>query len=402
MSSSKNFKIAVCGAGIAGLSVATLLKEHGCDVVLFDKFKAPEPLGSGLILQPTGLAVLQQMALRHQAEETGARINRLHGKTATSGRTVLDVHYRHLSPDLYGIAIHRAALFNLLLGAMENAGCTLEPQSSVTGTAKHADSKMSVTFETGKDRGGFDLVIDALGIHSPLNSGKIKPLAYGALWANVPYQQNSGFADDTLDQRYRQAREMVGVMPIGKTPGSDAQTAAFFWSLKHQDFDAWKAGGIDAWKSKVFALWPQLEPTLQIITHTDDLVMAQYAHRTLSNPASGRVVHLGDSYHSASPQLGQGANMALLDAWALSKAIKENSDLDAAIKEFADSRRWHVRLYQTMSWLFTPVYQSDGYLSPLLRDLIAAPLSRIPPAPRLLASMVAGTLGSPLKRLGLR
>ena len=109
----------------------------------------------------------------------------------------------------------------------------------------------------------------------------------------------------------------------------------------------------------------------------------------------------GDSYHAASPQLGQGANMALLDAWALAKALRERDDIDEALEEFAASRRWHVRLYQTMSWLFTPVYQSDGNISPFLRDVIAAPLSHIPPAPYLLASMVAGTLGGPMKRLGL-
>jgi len=131
------------------------------------------------------------------------------------------------------------------------------------------------------------------------------------------------------------------------------------------------------------------------------MVMARYTHHTMKNPITDRLVHIGDSYHAASPQLGQGANMALLDAWALARALTLSTDIEEALNEYATSRRWHIRLYQMMSWMFTPVYQSDSSLLPLFRDLIAAPLSRMPPAPFLLASMVAGTLGTSLKRLEL-
>ena len=65
-------------------------------------------------------------------------------------------------------------------------------------------------------------------------------------------------------------------------------------------------------------------------------------------------------------------------------------------------RQQHVRLYQIMTWLFTPVYQGDNRFLPWLRDWLAAPLSRIWPAPQLLAAKVAGAIGSPLKRLGLK
>ena len=50
--------IAVAGAGPAGLAAALALGSQGHRVVVFDQFDTPKPLGSGLILQPTGLAVL--------------------------------------------------------------------------------------------------------------------------------------------------------------------------------------------------------------------------------------------------------------------------------------------------------------------------------------------------------
>ncbi|MCH2458859.1 MAG: FAD-dependent monooxygenase, partial [Henriciella sp.] len=110
----------------------------------------------------------------------------------------------------------------------------------------------------------------------------------------------------------------------------------------------------------------------------------------------------GDAWHAASPQLGQGANMALLDAYALSLALERSADTPTALAAYRKLRTSHVRLYQLMSWLFTPVYQGDGRLAPLIRDYLAAPVSRIQPAPKALAAMVSGAFGSPLKRLGLR
>lgn len=94
--------------------------------------------------------------------------------------------------------------------------------------------------------------------------------------------------------------------------------------------------------------------------------------------------------------------MALLDAWALAQAISQTSDISAALKTYLKLRRGHVRLYQIMTWLFTPVYQGDSQILPWLRDWLAAPLSKLWPAPQLLAAMVSGSIGSPLKKLGLR
>ena len=45
----------------------------------------------------------------------------------------------------------------------------------------------------------------------------------------------------------------------------------------------------------------------------------QWPQATLRAPAEPGLIHLGDAWHTTSPQLGQGANMALLDAMAFSR-----------------------------------------------------------------------------------
>ena len=149
---------------------------------------------------------------------------------------------------------------------------------------------------------------------------------------------------------------------------------------------------------------PETHQLLDQITDHSQLTFARYQHRTHPKPVSGpRLVHIGDAWHAASPQLGQGANMALLDAYALSSAIEAHAETTSdALKHYADLRRFHVALYQTMTWMFTPVYQGDSRLLPFIRDWLASPLSRIWPAPKFLAGMVSGALGSPLQKLGLQ
>jgi hypothetical protein len=67
----------------------------------------PRPLGFGLMIQPTDLAVLARLGLADRVRREAARINRLSGMA--KGRVVLDVSYGAMTRgDRFGIGIHRA------------------------------------------------------------------------------------------------------------------------------------------------------------------------------------------------------------------------------------------------------------------------------------------------------
>ena len=88
--------------------------------------------------------------------------------------------------------------------------------------------------------------------------------------------------------------------------------------------------------------------------------------------------------------------MALLDALALSRAVESCASIAAALARYAEMRRWHVRLFQAASAIFTPFYQSDSRVWPLLRDWVTAPLSRMPIGDRIVARLVSGMTVSPM------
>jgi 2-polyprenyl-6-methoxyphenol hydroxylase-like FAD-dependent oxidoreductase len=288
--------------------------------------------------------------------------------------------------------VHRGALFETLLEAAQQASVEIVPSREVVGAEAGR-----LVFAGGDQSARFDLVVDALGVRSCLaRPAPPAPLPFGALWANIEWPADAGFDPHTLEQRYRAARMMAGVLPIGRQRTGTPELACYFWSLKHEAFAAWKARGLDAWKAEALALWPQTAPLLDQLKRPEQLIFASYSHASLHAPVGARLAHVGDSWHSASPQLGQGANMALLDALALARAVDGHRDIDAALAAYAAARAGHIGVYQLASWMFTPAYQSDSDLLALVRDWIAAPLSRIWPAPALLAGLVSGAIGAPL------
>lgn len=397
--------IAVVGAGPAGLACALMLHGTGHRVTVVERFDAPAPVGSGLILQPTGLSVLAGLSLLPDILALGCRIERLKGEDARTGRTVLDVRYDAAPGGRFGLAVHRAALFGVLYAAAIRDGIAIETGFDVDDVQDDAGGARLIG-QAGRSLGPFDLVVDASGSRSKLRRraarpSEPRPLAYGAFWASLGWR-GQGFDRHALLQRYDKASVMIGVLPIGSPSLGAEPMAAFFWSLKPRDADAVRAAGIEAWKSQVLKLWPECGAYLDQIDDFDQLTLARYGHHTLAEPAGRRLAIIGDAAHSTSPQLGQGANMALLDAAALAHALESSAEMATALEAYCEARRRHVRTFQALSFMFTPFYQSDSTLLPFLRDRLVATVARIPPAPRLLAAMVSGTLVDPFAGIGLR
>ncbi|MEO9527538.1 NAD(P)/FAD-dependent oxidoreductase [Roseibium sp.] len=377
-------KIAIAGAGIGGLAAAILIERLGHEISVFEQFHEPAPVGSGLMIQPVGLDVLRLAGAAEAVQAHATPITRVLGRSATTGRRVLDVSYGAVS----GLGIHRAALFAALYDRARTLNLAWHQGHQV---ADCVDGQLH--FADGSRSGRFDLVIDASGAGSALSPLKARTLAFGAIWGTVDWVPGV-LPDDHLSQRYRRADRMIGVLPVGRMPGGDDRKAAFFWSLPQGGHDAWLRAGLRSWKDEALSLWPEAGPFIEQIVDPDQMTMARYSHGTLKKVWNDRIVFIGDAAHRASPQLGQGANMALLDAAALAHAL-ETLPPDLALPAYGRARRWHVGIYQAFSAVFTPAYQSDSGWLPALRDHVLFPASRVPPMPRLLSRLISGTLVPP-------
>ncbi|WP_395777121.1 FAD-dependent oxidoreductase [Aquidulcibacter sp.] len=369
-------RIGIAGCGIGGLATALFLHDQGHDVCLFERFQQPSPLGSGLLLQPTGQAVLARLGLLDVVLANGARIDRLFGTAAPHGRTIFDLTYDRLGSDRFGIGVHRASLFQALWQKVGDVGIKVIVNTHLVSRAFEGHQSFLID-QAGERFGPFDLVVDASGSHSDLANSlgakSPKPFAYGAVWASP---LNTSGIKNTLSQRYVNAHTMVGLLPIGQVPGDPRPRVAFFWSLKPELYATWVAQ-FEVWKKDVVALWPETKEIVAQFSAPSDLTLARYGQRTLKRPFAPGLVHIGDAAHQTSPQLGQGANSALLDAAILADSIAL-SGLDDVGARFAKARRAPIQFYQAASWLLTPFFQSDVHFLALLRDLMFQPLAAIP------------------------
>ena len=373
----ESLDIAIVGAGVGGLAAAILLARAGHRVVVYERFVAARPLGSGLMLQPPGLAALGRLGLRAAIEALGARIERLHGLNAKGG-VVFDLAYADLAPGAFGVGVHRAALHGALWDAFRASGAALETGWSVADVEAGADSRAHCLADGGRRSPGFSLVVDASGARSALGrratAAQPRDFAYGAVWTSVPDTQ---IAPATLAQRYEAARVMIGHLPVGRVAAGAPPLAALFWSLKPADHPAWRAG-FEPWRGEVARRWPALGPALATLAGPDDFALASYVHFTAPRPFRGPLALIGDAAHATSPQLGQGANHALLDALALADALGAAPDVPTALAAYARLRRRHVRFYQRASAAMTPFFQSDSLALAALRDFGFDRLKAVP------------------------
>jgi 2-polyprenyl-6-methoxyphenol hydroxylase-like FAD-dependent oxidoreductase len=347
--------VGIVGGGTGGPAAALLLARAGHAITLFERVPDPKPIGAGILLQPTGMKVLAGLGLAQRVLAHGARIDRLYGENAR-GRVVLDMQYADLEPGLFGVGIQRGALFAALWEALGPAGVTVRSGEVVVATGEDGDGAWIETTE----RQSFDLVIIAAGARSELRppGAVVRPYPWGALWfvaRDLP-------GDGVLAQRYRDTREMVGCLPSGDG------TVSVFWSHRVDGVEEWKGAGIEAWKVRVRQLMPQAP--IDAVHSAEDVLFAPYFDVVARQWHTDRRVWIGDCAHAMSPQLGQGANLALVDAAVLAEVLAGG----APLAEYSRRRSKHLRFYGLASRWLTPFFQSSYPVLAPARDLVAGPL----------------------------
>src|SRR4051794_7796156 len=171
-------RVGVDGAGTAGLAAAAFLARRGASVEVLERAPAPGPVGAGLLLQPTGMAVLRRLGVLDEVIAGASVVSRLVG-TTVGGRRFMDLAYPAGS---FGLGVARGVLFVALRDAAVAAGAVLMPGVEV------AARDGGVLVEAGGARfGPYDLIVGADGARSITRRfvgprARIHEHRWGALW----------------------------------------------------------------------------------------------------------------------------------------------------------------------------------------------------------------------------
>jgi 2-polyprenyl-6-methoxyphenol hydroxylase-like FAD-dependent oxidoreductase len=98
------------------------------------------------------------------------------------------------------------------------------------------------------------------------------------------------------------------------------------------------------------ALWsralPLSSPALDRVASWDELLVIEVRRVDCERWVDGRLVLVGDAAHAMAPNLGQGANSALVDAAVLSVELAGAQPAEQALARYAQRRRPAVRRVQ--------------------------------------------------------
>ncbi|MEI9898345.1 MAG: NAD(P)/FAD-dependent oxidoreductase [Chthoniobacter sp.] len=375
-------RIGICGFGVAGGALAVLLARAGHRVTLLERAPRVGPVGAGFLLQPSGQKILAQLGLFDAVARRSARIERLEAFTET-GRQLTDLRYENAGHGLCAYGVQRGVLFSVLHEAALAAGASVTLAAEIADLEETA-AEVRVQDVTGRSFGPFDLVIGTDGSRSRLR-GWLNPherrieYTHGALWG-------SGHVDtphDALYQVARGARQLLGLLPIGEG------RVAFFWGLRRDEVDALQKRGFTRFREEVAALCPRAVPVVDELGSFDHLSFAGYLHALPRRVQAGRVVLAGDAAHAMSPHLGQGANLALLDAECLARHLSQ-WPISEALPRYAIERRAHSRYLSVLSQVLSPFFQSESRVLGWGRDLALPLFCAVPWMRRQMELSVAG------------
>ena len=177
----------------------------------------------------------------------------------------------------------------------------------------------------------------------------IAPYPWGALWfvADDPrFARRRGELYQVVDG----APTMLGFLPTGhRRRAATRRWSACSGACRADRVDAWRAAGLAAWRDEVL----RARAARRADARRDHDLRAG-AVRALSRRARCRrgtataIVFIGDAAHATSPQLGQGANLALIDAVALADCDRRRSRSRrrARSPRTPPRRRRHLGFYQ--------------------------------------------------------
>ncbi|WP_434743661.1 FAD-dependent oxidoreductase [Micromonospora sp. SH-82] len=307
----------VVGGGIGGLATAIGLRRRGWTVTVLEREADLPTTGTGLGIWPTALRALDDLGVGEQARRRGRP--QLGGEFRRPDGTRIATMDTGRLARRHGDTVHllgRPVLLRLLAEALpEGVVRFAEPVTSSAGLA--ADH---------------DLVVGADGLRSAVRSalyGDRYPLRH----AGVVAWRGLAPLDVAVGGETWGRGAKFGLTPVGpgRTNWYAVRTAPAGWR---------PADGHPAELRRVFGDWHDPIPRL-LDTMDPAEVLCHDVHDLTPLPSyvDGHVALLGDAAHAMTPDLGQGACQALIDAVVLAECLGPDVDVAAGLREYDRRRR---------------------------------------------------------------
>lgn len=325
--------VAVAGGGIAGMAAALAFARSGRQVTLFEQAAAFREVGAGLQISPNGANVLRALGLEEEAARRGMAAQAVTPMDALSGREIgrFDLTTRKGAPYRF---FHRADLLDMLANGAEGAGARLMTDARVAEVTEAGQ----MIFADGRTLQA-PLVVGADGLHSRLRAALLPDSAAfftgQTAWRAVvngdhPPVTRIWMAPGRHVVTYPLPNGRINIVAVRES----RDWAAEGWAIPDDPANLMRA-------------FADVAPDLRaILAKVDDLhLWGLFRHPVAACWHGSRTALIGDAAHPTLPFLGQGANLALEDAYVLA-ALTQGS-LDQALPAYQQAR--HARVARAIA-----------------------------------------------------
>jgi 2-polyprenyl-6-methoxyphenol hydroxylase-like FAD-dependent oxidoreductase len=388
---SRPYRVGIVGLGVAGATTAYLLARDGHQVTLMERADQPRPIGAGVLLQRSGQEVLQRLGVLDRVVARAAPLDELYARH-DNGKTLIRTRYADLEPGCRAYGVHRGVLFNALHDLVRSRPVDVRPGCEILRREVRPGGEVILFDACGRGHGPFDFAIAADGARSRMREAcglpsSVTRYSHGTLWVIAP---GTGVPGKLL-QVVRGNRFLFGLLPLGDG------LVTLYWGLPLARFEEVRQGGLEALKREILAFSPEAAEVLDLLVDIRQLLLTSYQHVHMPRWHDRWTLFVGDACHAMSPHLGQGINLAMVDAWRFAECLRGAPTPQAAFRAFRQKQLAYIRYYATVTRLLSPFFQSDWRILGWGRDLALALLPRLPWVKRQMLLTVAGVKGGFLK-----
>ncbi|WP_251399703.1 FAD-dependent monooxygenase [Metabacillus litoralis] len=223
---------------------------------------------------------------------------------------------------------------------------------------KETNEEVIARFENGHEQAG-DLLLGADGIYSAVRN-KIFPNNSLRFSGYEAWRGISTYTDQYTKSGL--AFEAWGNgMRFGFIPMSDSLV---YWFATRNTSENLSEGQISKEQLiHTFREFVEPVPTVIKVTKEKDITRKViYDLKPLQNWSKGRVLLIGDAAHPTTPNLGQGACMALEDAVILAQTLEKGNSISHTVKTFEDMRMDRAKFIVNSSWVLGKIAQIENKL----------------------------------------
>jgi 2-polyprenyl-6-methoxyphenol hydroxylase-like FAD-dependent oxidoreductase len=334
------WQVAVVGGAVGGMAAALALARAGATVTVLERVAEPRAVGAGLLLQPNGLAVLAGLGLGGEVAGAGHRMGPVTTLRSAGGARLAEVRLPGFGDGLDQVlALRRSRLHELLLAAVRAAQPAVSLRLGTEVTAAGPDGTVAFTAGGVAGRLQADLVVGADGVGSVVRDGG----AFGARTRPGPtYLRGLVPGEDLgLAGEWWTPLGLFGGAPMG-----DASTYFYASATRPPVAAALAAGDLERLRAAWAAALPLAGRVLERVQDRSQLRVNPVVRVDCRRWSDGRLVLIGDAAHAMAPNLGQGANSALVDAAVLALELAAGGPAEVALDRYTARRRPAVRRVQ--------------------------------------------------------